>query len=178
MIAELIRMWAVALADPTLGVNAQIAALVMDTTVAGITDTRPPNIVKILNQADHNVEVHEGEGAAQYPLILVGTNSPFGGLAQTWNGVQDTSGDLHAVYVTHGGSAAQNFLATDYTLRAMKRATHAYLLATGRDTFRKRNTIGISTTNQVEIVHAEGDKYGGEVAGFLKWIFTARDLAP
>lgn len=178
MIAEVIRMTAIALADATLGVNAQIAALALDATAAGVTDARPPNVVSILNQADHNIEVREAQDENQYPLIIVGVNAPFLGPGQVWTSIQDTEGAVSCVYITRGGSAAANFLNTDYTLRAMKKAIHAYLTSVGRDIQRKRNSIAISNAKTMELTHAGGQAAGGEVAGVLKITYTVRDQTP
>ena len=172
-------MTAKALGDGTLGVNAQIAALTLDSTVAGVPDTRPPDVVSVKNQADHNVTVDESAGDDQYPLIVVCITDKWRGPGMVWTSVQDFSGDVDVVYVTRGGSAAKNFIDTDYTLRAMKKAIHAYLLTPStRDANARRNSIAIKNSPDISYGHAEGSFMGGQVSGLLKLTFDARDLNP
>lgn len=179
MLAPVIRMTAKALGDATLGVNAQLLALSLDSTVAGVTDTRPTPILSIKNQADHNIEVREADNESQFPLIVVCVKDDWAGPGQVWTSVQDASGTVSCVLVTRGGEAAKNFLNTDYYLRAMKKAVHAYLLTPStRDTNGRRNNVALKVSPTMTYGHAAGSFMGGEVAGVLKINYDIRDLLP
>lgn len=171
-------MTAKAMGDVTLGVNAQLASLTLDSTVLGVVDVRPVNIVSIKNMADQNIEIREADNEAQYPVIVVLTRTDATGAGQVWSGIQDSEIDVECVLVDRGGIAALNFLAVDYYLRSMKKAAHQYLLAAGKDANRVRNGIAIKSAKKVAIGHAQGPLMGGQVAGILKLTFETRDLTP
>jgi hypothetical protein len=62
---EVIRMVAYALDDGVDGVNAQFAAMTFD----GL-DEQPPDVTAVLNEADHDTEIHE-KPASGWPVLLV-----------------------------------------------------------------------------------------------------------
>ncbi len=175
---ELVRMNAAAMSDATLGVNAQIDALPLDVSlVTGLPDVRPPHVVRVLNQADHNIEVREADDESQYPVIVVCARSDFSGAGQVFSGVDDDEGDISLVYVTRSAFDATNFRTTDYTLRAIRKAVHAYLLASNtRDVNGQRNGIAIKSAKRKTIGHAQGAFMGGQAAGVLKITYAIRTL--
>lgn len=62
---EIIRMVAYALDDPESGANAQFAGM----TFEGF-DVEPPNVTAVLNEADHDTEIHE-KPETGWPILLV-----------------------------------------------------------------------------------------------------------
>lgn len=180
MNVELVRMNAAAMADAAVGVNAQLDALALDTSLAsGQPDARPAHVKSVLNQADHNIEVREADDENQYPIIVVCAREDLSGAGQVFSGVQDDEGAITLVYVTRSGFDAQAFRDTDYTLRAMKKAVHAYLLSsTTRDVNGRRNSIAIKSAKRMTIGHAQGAFMGGQAAGTLKITYDLRDLTP
>lgn len=167
----------VALKDGSLGANAQIDALVMDTAVgAGSPDTRPAHVA-IRNAVDTDPTVKEAE--TTFPLVVINVMQPAIAPGQIWSGIRDSEVDFIIAYVNESGDVAKNLRNTDYSLRAIARAIAHGLLASGkRDTVGTRNGFAISKSSKLRYGPTHQPDYGGVMTGAVQFTMTMRDLAP
>lgn len=176
MIIETCRMIEAVLKDVTLGVNAQIAALVMDAPNGGSADTRPANVT-VRNAVDNDVTVREVD--TTFPLVVVDVSKPGVAPGQIWSGVRDSEIDLIIAYVTESGDVAKNARNTDYTLRAIVRSIARGLLAANkRDTAGTRNGFVISKASKLRYGPTQQPDYGGVMTGAVEFSITVRDIQP
>jgi hypothetical protein len=178
MIIEGSRMIEVALKDGTLGVNAQIDALLLDTAVgAGSPDARPSHVAEIRNAVDSDPTVKETE--TTFPLVIINVMQPAVAPGQIWSGIRDSEIDFIIAYIRESGDVSKNLRDTDYTLRASDRAIAHGLLASGkRDTVGTRNGFAISKSSKLRYGPTHQPDYGGVMTGAVQFTMTMRDLAP
>jgi hypothetical protein len=162
--------------DVTFGVNAQIAALVMDSPNGGSPDTRPSNVT-VRNAVDADPTVRESE--TTFPIVVIDVPQPATSPGQIWSGVRDGEIDLVIAYVAESGDVAKNRRNTDYTLRAIGRSIAHGLLASGkRDTAGSRNGYAISKSSKLKHGFTHQPDYGGVMTGAVQFSLTVRDLTP
>lgn len=166
------------LKDATLGVNAQIAALTMDTPNGSVTaDTRPSNVT-VRNAVDIDPAVHAAD-ETQFPLVIVNVMNPGMGAGQPFSGVRDEEMEIIIAYVVQSGDVAGNERATDYTLRAIVRSITRGLLASGkRDVAGTRNGYVISKASKLKYGPTKQPEMGGIMTGAASFTVTVRDLQP
>lgn len=177
MIIEGCRIIETVLLDGTLGLNAQIAALVMDTPVGGGTpDTRPANPT-ILNAVDDDPTVREEE--ITFPAVVIDIGKPGAAPGQIWSGIRDSELDILIAYVEQSGDVTANKRASDYTMRAIVRCLARGLFAAGkRDTAGTRNGYAISKSSKMKYGPTHQPAYGGVMTGGVEFTITMRDLLP
>jgi hypothetical protein len=177
VIIEGSRMIEVALKDGTLGANAQIDALVMDTPVGGGSPDSRPAHVAIRNAVDTDPTVREVDTV--FPLVVIDVMQPGAAPGQIWSGIRDTEIDFVIAYLVESGDVAKNVRSTDYTLRALVRSIARGLLAPGkRDTVGTRNGFAISKSSKLKYGPSNQPAYGGVMTGAVQFTMTMRDLAP
>lgn len=74
MIVEVVRYVAAVLNSSSYGLNVKLSSIGLDSTVAGVEDTRPADVNAILNEFDHDIAArrHVPEDAAQAaPYVMV-----------------------------------------------------------------------------------------------------------
>lgn len=176
MIIEVLRMVEAVLNDATLGVNAQIASLVMDSPNGGVADARPSNVT-VRNAADLDPTVREVD--TTFPVVVVDVSKPGVAPGQIWSGVRDSEIDLLIAYVCESGDVAKNLRNTDYTMRAIVRSVAKGLLAAGtRDTAGSRNGFVISKSSKLRYGPTQQPEYGGVMTGAVEFSLTVRDNQP
>jgi hypothetical protein len=176
MIVECCRMIEAVLNDGVVGVNAQIAALPMDSPNGGSADTRPSNVT-VRNAADADPTIREVD--ATFPIVVIDVSKPGVAPGQIWSGVRDSEIDLIIAYVVESGDVAKNFRNTDYTLRAIVRSIARGLLApTKRDTAGSRNGFVISKSSRLRYGPTQQPEYGGVMTGAVEFSLTVRDNQP
>lgn len=164
------------LKDVTLGVNAQIAALPLDSANGGGQDARPANVT-VRNAFDADPAVREVE--TTFPVVVIDVPQPGVAPGQIWSGVRDSEVDLIIAYVVESGDVAKNRRNTDYSLRAIVRSIARGLLASGkRDTAGTRNGYAISKSSKMKYGSTHQPDYGGVMTGAVQFTLTIRDLAP
>lgn len=176
---ETLRMIEAVLTDGTLGVNAQIDALTLDTPNGGTApDTRPAHVT-VKTQADSDPAVREQDDAESFPLVMVYIPQPINGQGQVWSGIRDAQVDVIVCYVTDGGTVPGREVATDYSLRAIVRSISAGLFAADkRDTAGTRNGYVISKASRLQWGPSESSMRGGVMRGAVQFTLTVRDTNP
>lgn len=169
---ELCRLTTSCLTDPTTGANAQLAVLPLD---GG--DARPANLASVLNPADNNIKLKEGE--TTFPLLVVNTREPAQMQGYAATNIRRGACTVTVTYVTESGDAAKNYRDADYSLRAAAKAIHAKLwTGNGSDAARKRNSIAIESSPSMTIGPTDQETNAGVAVAELTINFNVRDQAP
>lgn len=169
---ELVRLIAAPLLNLTT-LNAAVAAESLDGT-----DTPPPAVAAVLNEADNNLTFREGESPPS-PCIIIATKTAFTGKTTRYNGVQDWEGDVVIGYINVGAIQQSNYRDAMYTLRAVKRILMpAFFHGNGSATARTRNNVALLwiTTMQYGMTHQP--EFGGVMTGGLSFTCRMREINP
>ncbi|MFL5481139.1 MAG: hypothetical protein ACJ8AK_03035 [Gemmatimonadaceae bacterium] len=177
MIIETLRMVEAVLNDATLGANAQIDLLAMDTPNGGSSPDDRPGHVTVRNAVDTDPTVREVD--TSFPLVVVDVAKPGSAQGQVWSGIRDFDVDVIIAYVTESGHVFRNERDTDYSLRAIVRSIARGLLAAGkRDTAGSRNGFKIFKSSTLKYGPTNQPQSSGVMTGAVEFTLTVRDLAP
>lgn len=177
MIIETLRMIEAVLNDGTLGVNAQLDALPLDTPNGGSSPDSRPSHVTVRNAVDSDPTVREVD--TSFPVIVVDSAKPGSAKGQVWSGIRDFDVDVIIAYVTESEHVFKNERDTDYSLRAIVRSIARGLLAVGkRDTAGSRNGYKIFKSSELKYGPTNQPQYGGVMTGAVEFTLTVRDLQP
>ncbi|HXF24370.1 MAG TPA: hypothetical protein VN602_07610 [Gemmatimonadaceae bacterium] len=169
---ELVRIIAGTLSNLTT-LNAAIASVALD----GI-DAAPPDVLAVLNEADHNLTFRESESPLA-PCIVVATKSAFTGKTSRFNGVQDWEGDVIVGYINVGAIQQTNFRDAMYTMRAVKKLILDTLFTgNGQATARTRNNVALMWIPSMQYGITEQNAFGGVMTGALSLTCTTREINP
>lgn len=152
-----------------------------ETAVAGRSlsglDTAPTPVATILNPADKNIKLQEGE--SKLPALVVNCREPAQMQGYAATSIRRGSCTVTVTYVAQGGTSAENWRDADYTLRAAAKAIHAKLwTGNGSDTARKRNSIAIESSPTMTIGPTDQESNAGVAVAELNINFNVRDLSP
>lgn len=169
---ELVRIIASPIANLTT-LNAAVAAVSLDGT-----DTAPPAVLAVLNEADHNLTFREGD-APLAPRLIVATTTALTGKTTRYTGVQDWEGDVIVGYVTIGAIEQKNRRDALYTLRVAKRLIlNALFQGNGQATARTRNSVALMWISTMQYAMTEQNEFGGIMTGVLSFTCKTREVNP
>lgn len=178
MLLETIRAIAAAAADNTIGVNAQIAALTLDTHSPA--DTAPPNVT-IYNAVDDQWvarrAIAENETDISFPALAIYLHSPAQLEAEVETITRDGEFPIGLAVLTKKSDSALGMRDSLYTTRAILRFLRQFELP-ANDTMRQRNGVHlleITTLLQPQVYEAWGTAM---VAGFVLPTWKVRETSP
>lgn len=171
---EVLRMSVTLLADPTIGVNAQIAALTLNGA-----DPRPPSIAHIFEPSSDFTAMDDAALAAGPYLICDDGEAPQSGAGQPFCNVIDTTIDLAVGYFASVADERALRTQAEYTMRAITQAFNAgWFTAANRPVYGRLNGVGIMASERRTIEIVEQNKYGRNLAARLRYELHVRDLRP
>jgi len=178
MIIETVRYVAGLMADETGGINVKLAAIGLDSTVAGVEDTRPADINAVINEFDHDIAARrqvpeDGGQAAPYMEVYQATEIEGDGWATT-SKVDSGSVPIAIMFVIRDSDTATANLAGAYYTRCALQVINSD--AAGDSSNRQRNSIQVIQHSTVTVV-PPFVPIGSEVTtrGMIV-TFTTRDL--
>ena len=154
MIIETVRYVADLMGDGSIGLNIKLAAIGLDSTVAGVEDVRPADINAVLNEFDHDIaarrQVPEDDAqAAPYCLVFQAREADLNG----WivGEIVDTlSMPVAVMFVQRDSDTALGNLACGYYIRCAKQVINSD--AAGDSSNRERNDIQVlQHNNMIEV---------------------------
>lgn len=169
---ELVRIIAGALSNLTT-LNAAVAAVSLDGT-----DTLPPAVLGVLNEADNNLTFREAESPLA-PCLVVATKSAFIGKTTRFTGVQDWEGEVIIGYINVGAIEQKNRRDAMYTLRAVKHVLmNALFQGNGQAAARTRNNVALMWISSMQYGMTEQNEFGGIMTGALALTCKTREINP
>lgn len=171
MLLEVIRMVADALADNTIGVNAQLVTLTVD---AG--DTIPTSITTIADET-RNGHVAVGRYPTTLPCLTVTLNGQVNLDGEVISDYRDAEVSIMIRYVSQDVDTPQGNSNAYYTLRAVVRALREFNRNTN-ESLRSRNGIHVlecKSLTHVQLFENIDDAY---VTGGIEVTFHVRDTTP
>jgi hypothetical protein len=171
MLLETIRMVADALANNTIGVNAQLATLTVD---AG--DALPASIVTVADET-RNGQVAVGRYPTTLPCLTVTLNGQVELDGEVVSSYRDAEVSILIRFVTQDADTAQGNTNAYYTLRAVVKALREFNRNTN-ESLRSRNGIHVlecKSLTHVQLFENIDDAY---VTGGIEVTFHVRDTTP
>lgn len=169
---ELVRLIASPLSNLT-ALNAAIAAVPRDGT-----DTAPPAVLSVVNEADDNLTFREGD-APLSPRLVIATKTVLTGRTTRYSGVQDWEGDVFVGYVNIGAIVQKNYRDALYTLRAAKKLILDTLFTgNGSAAARTRNNVALMWIGNMQYGMTEQPEFGGVMTGALVLTCKTREINP
>lgn len=167
MILEVIRNTADALGHATEGVNAELSNIQLDSG-----DTKPPDIVEILDTSTSDVAAR-GSSGPDWPVLVVSVDTPAvqEGLPSQ-QATDSATVETTIRYVTSDPDSAASVEDTLYTLRAIVRSIHNLQ---GRASDRKRNGIQMIKPNEMTFGETREEVGDGVVTGAVIVDWFVRD---
>ncbi len=160
------------LSDPTIGVNAKIAALTLNGA-----DPRPPSVVSIREPTTAFTAMDDAALASGPYIICDDGEEPQTGPGQPFCNVLDTTTELAIGYFASVADERALRAQAEYTMRAITQAINAgWFTAAGRPVYGRLNGVGIMASERRTIQAVEQHKYGRNLAGRVHYELHVRDL--
>lgn len=169
MILETLRVVRDALEDSSIGVNAQLQSIPLDSG-----DSVPPD-VDVLEPTRDDLAAR-GDSGPERNVILVDVDRPARGVdGTTSQALRKANVTVSIMYAVRDGDSAEAMEDTLYTLRAVLKA-----LADLQDdeTMRTRNKVQVIHPTRIEYGEVNQDLGQGTITGLVVAEYNVRDTAP
>lgn len=151
MIIETVRYVADLLNDDTAGLNVKLAAIGLDSTVAGVEDTRPADINAVLNEFDHDLAARrqvpqDGSQEAPFCMVFQARDADLDGWI-TAEKIDARSVPIAIMFVQRDADTATGNLAGGYYVRCAMQCINGD--GAGDSSNRERNNIQVLQHNNM-----------------------------
>jgi len=151
MIIETVRYVAALLDDDDNGLNVKLAAIGLDSTVAGVEDTRPDEINAVLSEFDHDLAARrqvpeDGSQAAPFCMVFQAREADLEGWV-TAEIMDALSLPIAIMFVQRDADTATGNLAGGYYVRCAMQVINSD--GAGDSSNRERNSIQVLQHNHM-----------------------------